>query len=91
MGPLAAKRMARLSITPEMGYVDITRLFPGNSGHLRNIHNASRPLLVTRHKVLNFVPVPKAVPRGAVQRLVGDLEVQEDLAAMVSFVSERVT
>jgi len=39
----------------------------------------------------DFVPVPQAIAEGSIKGPLGDLEVEDDLAAMMSFMSERVT
>src|ERR1035437_1268660 len=39
----------------------------------------------------NFAPIPKGIAGGAVQGLFGDLQMQQDLSAVVAFVGERVT
>ncbi len=50
-----------------------------------------QPSGAPRHCLSTLAPVPKTVAGGTVQGLSGDLEMQEDLAAMVALVGERVT
>jgi len=47
--------------------------------------------VTSRRFRLRFVPVPKGITRGTVQRLLRNLEVQKDLPAVVGFMRQSVT
>src|SRR5208337_3350529 len=62
-----------------------------HAGAGRSRHSGRDARATTGHCPSNLGPVPKPVAGGTVQGLFGDLEMQEDLSAMVALVGERVT